>query len=107
MKKGIKIILYVIGAILALILIAVVALQTNMGKNFVRQKVVEYLNKKLNTVVQIDKLNYKIPTFLELNGVLFLDTQNDTMLQLKKLRVDIDMFALIQNKVEVNGILLE
>lgn len=107
MKKGIKIILYVIGAVLALILIAVFALQTNMGKNFVRQKVVEYLNKKLNTVVQIDRLNYKIPTFLELNGVLFLDTQNDTMLQLNKLRVDIDMFALIQNKVEVNGILLE
>jgi translocation and assembly module TamB len=104
MKKAFKIIIYTLCSILILVLIAVGLLTTPAGENFVREKAVTFLRDKLKTEVQIGKLNYTLPTMIELGDVLLKDQQNDTLLSVGSLRVDISMLKLLSNRLEVNKI---
>ncbi len=104
MKKAFKILAYILCSILILVLIVVGLLTTPSGENFVRKKAVAYLQKKLQTEVHVGKLNYKLPTMIELGDVLLKDQQKDTLLAVGNLRVDISMLKLLSNKLEVNKI---
>ncbi len=107
MRKFFKILLYIIGGILILIILIVVFLQTRWGKNFVRKQVVSYLQDKLKTEVVIRNFDYSIPDKILLEGVFFRDQQKDTLLQVDRLAVNMDMFALIRAKVAVDQLELE
>lgn len=107
MRKFFKIVGYVIGSILLLLIGVVIWLQTPSGKNFVRKQAVSFLSKKLKTEVYIGAVNYKLPKMIELDSVLFKDQAKDTLLAAAKLRVDINMLALISSKVIVQQLELE
>ena len=53
MRKFLKVVLYVIGSILVLLLAVIVWLNTDSGKNFVRTRAVAFLRNKLKTEVSI------------------------------------------------------
>lgn len=107
MRRFLRIVLYVIGSILLLIILVIVFLQTPWGKSFVRQQAVKYLRNKLKTELVIAKLDYSIPDKILLEGVLLKDRRKDTLLAVQRLKINMDMFALIRGKVAVDDILLE
>lgn len=107
MKKALKITLYILGGIILLVLIAFAWLNTGSGKSFVKKKVVSFLENKLETEVVIGTLDYSLPKMLELKDVLFRDQRKDTLLAVRRLRVDISMLKLLNSKVEVKEIQLE
>lgn len=107
MKKALKISLYILGGIILLVLIAFAWLNTGSGKAFVKNKVVSFLENKLKTEVVIGTLDYSLPKMIELKDVRFLDQRKDTMLAVRRLRVDISMLKLLSSKVEVKEIQLE
>jgi len=107
MRKFFKILLYIIGSILLLIILIIVFLQTPWGKNIVRQQAVKYLRNKLQTEVLIAKLDYSIPDKFLLEGVFVADKNKDTLLNVQRLDIDMDMLALLKGKLSVNSILLE
>lgn len=107
MRKFFKILLYIIGSILILIILVIVFLQTRWGKNFVRKQVVSYLQGKLKTEVVIQNFDYSIPDKILLEGVFLRDQQRDTLLNVHRLAVNMDMFALIRGKVAVDQLDLE
>jgi len=107
MRKLFKIVLFIIGSILLLLIVVIILLQTPWGKNFVRKQAVSFLEKKLKTRVVIQRLDYSLPKMLSLEGVLFIDQHKDTLLSVNRLRVDLDMLALISSKVSVNQLMLE
>ncbi|MBC7720436.1 MAG: translocation/assembly module TamB [Pedobacter sp.] len=82
-------------------------MQTSSGKNFVRDKAVSFLQKKIGTEVKIGELNYSIPNWIQLNDVLFIDQQKDTLFSGKSLLVNLDMFKLISGNVSLNEIHLK
>jgi translocation and assembly module TamB len=104
MRKVFKIILYIIGSILLLIIILMVFLQTPMGKNFVRKQAVSYLKKKLKTEVRIDKFDYSIPDKVSLGGVFIADLNKDTLLDVGNLSINLDMWGLVRGKIAVDNI---
>ena len=107
MRRVLRILLYIIGSIILLLVLLIVFLQTPWGKNVVRQQAVKYLKNKLKTEIVIAKLDYSIPDKIQLGGVLVKDQKRDTLLEVKRLDIDMDMFALISGKVSVDNILLE
>ncbi len=107
MRKFFRILLYIIGSILILIILVIVFLQTRWGKNFVRKQVVSYLHDKLKTEVVIRNFDYSIPDKILLEGVFFRDQKQDTLLNVERLAVNLDMFALIRAKVAVDQLDLE
>ncbi len=105
--KWLRITGIVIGSLLALILISVVWLQTSSGKNFVRNRAVAFLSKKIGTEVKIGNLDYSIPNWIELDDVLFIDQQKDTLLKGKSLYLNVDMLKLISGNIAINEVHLK
>lgn len=107
MRKAFKIFLYIIGGIFLLLILAVVWLNTNWGKNFVRERALAFLRGKLKTEVQIGELGYGLPKYIVLKDVLFKDQANDTLLAVGNLRVNVNMLRLLSNTLDVQNLTLE
>jgi hypothetical protein len=80
----------------------VVWLNTPWGQDFVRGKAEDFLRKKLKTEVYIGHLGYGLPKVVVLEDVLFKDQAKDTLLAVRKLKVNVNMLALLNSKVEVS-----
>jgi uncharacterized protein involved in outer membrane biogenesis len=70
-------------------------------------KVSNYLENKLGTQVDIGHIYINFPKKLELNNVFFADQSKDTLLAGESLMVDINMFKLLKNTVEINELELK
>jgi len=107
MRKFFKIILLILSVIILLLGGISFYFQTPAGQAFLTQKVVFYLKTKINKPFNIDKITYKIPDWIELQGVYFSDNQGDTLLAGQRLYVDIDMWGLLNNRVRINEVNLQ
>ncbi|MEZ0483950.1 translocation/assembly module TamB domain-containing protein [Fibrella aquatica] len=97
--------------ILALVLVVAgfltVIATTTWGQKFVTQQVNSYLGKKIKAPFRIGRISYRIPDWIELNDVFFQTPQGDTLLIGERMRVDLDMMALMQSKISLNQIELD
>lgn len=94
-KKTAKIILYLLGIVLIIVITAFIFINTRSGKNFIKNKVQSYLQEKIKTKVIIGSLDYSLPKWIELNGIYLEDQHKDTLLFGEKIAVDINMLKLI------------
>jgi len=92
------------GIVLCLLLLLYILIQVPAVQNFARMKVVAYLEGKLHTKVQINKLSLDFPKRLVLEAVYFEDQQKDTLFSGGNIQVDIALLKLIRSKVEINYI---
>lgn len=94
-------------SIVTLLLIIIVAIQIPAVQNFIKDKAVTFLNEKIKTKTSIDRLYISFPKNVVLEGFYFEDQNNDTLLSGKRLEVDIDLFKILSNEIEINAIELE
>nr|WP_147677818.1 translocation/assembly module TamB [Algibacter pacificus] len=66
-----------------------------------------YLQKKINTKVEIGTIEIGLPKKIILRDFYFEDQAKDTLLAGKTLKVDVDLLQLLKNKAEINSIYLE
>ncbi|MBX9448708.1 MAG: translocation/assembly module TamB domain-containing protein [Taibaiella sp.] len=107
MKKFLKITGWVLLSIILLVIGMAIFLQTPPGKRMVTRIAVDYLEKKFQTEVVIGSINYKIPSMVGLEKVIFLDKNSDTLLSMNHLEVDIQMLALLKNKLKIRKLELD
>lgn len=107
MKKVLKIILYILLSIILLVVGVVVAINTPWGKEQIRKYAVDYLQKKLDTKVSIGKIDFSIPTAVNLSKVLVLDKRQDTIVWVNQLDININMLKLIEGRISVSKLGLE
>ncbi|MES2647112.1 MAG: translocation/assembly module TamB domain-containing protein [Bacteroidota bacterium] len=105
-RKIFKIFAWILLSIICLFLLVLILIQLPSVQNFGRKKIVSFLEKKIGTPVQITRLDIDFPKIIVLEGVYFEDQAKDTLLAGKKLKVDISLFKLLKNKVEINEISL-
>ena len=91
-------------SIILLVIIIVLAIQTQPVQDFGRKKIVGFLENKLKTKVEIGHLDIDFPKMLVLENVYFEDQSKDTLLAGKQLKVDIDMLKLLSSEVVINEI---
>jgi hypothetical protein len=101
-QVSLKIVLWLLGSIIGLIILLFVLINIPAVQNFAVQKVVSYLENKIETQVDIKKVSLKIPKLLVLEGVYFEDQARDTLLAGDTLLVDISLLKLLNNTVEIN-----
>jgi hypothetical protein len=105
-SKLARILVWIFGSLIFLVILVLILIQTSFVQNFARKKVVSYLEHKLHTRVEIGKLDIDFPTALSLQNVFFEDQSKDTLLYGAEIKVDIDMFKLIKNDIEIKEIAL-
>jgi translocation and assembly module TamB len=107
LKKVLRLFAKVIIALLLLVIVIFILVQTPPVQNFARKKIENFLEKKLKTEVNIGKLYIGFPNTVSLQNVYVEDLQKDTLLYGGKLAVDISLFKLISNELEINEIQFE
>lgn len=105
-KRTLKGLLIFLLGLLGVFCLLFVFIQLPAGKRFVKNEVQQYLSKKLQTKVSIASLNYKLPNWIELQGVYLEDRRGDTLLYLGSARVDIKMLALIKGNTDISRVTL-
>ena len=103
-KKIGKITAWVVGSLLGLVLLVLLLIQIPAIQNFLKNKAVAYLEKKIGTRVEVERLAISFPKKVVLEGVYFEDQAKDTLLAGERLAVDVSMFALLQSKLEINDV---
>ncbi len=104
LNKAARIFAWIVGSIIFLIIVALLLIQTAPVQNFARKKIVGYLEGKLNTKVEIGKLDVKFPTSISLQNVYLQDQSKDTLLYGGELLVDISMLKLLKSEIVIQEI---
>ncbi len=90
-----------------LLTLLILSLRLPAVQNFVKDKLIVYLEKKIKTKVSLDRVYIAFPNSLVMEN-LYLKGQNiDTLLAVKKFDVGLDMWQLIKSKADITSINLE
>ena len=106
-KKTIRIVLWSILSIVVLLLLLIGLIQVPAVQNFAKDKAITFLNGKIKTKTSLDKIAISFPKNIVLEGFYFEDEKKDTLLAGKRLEVDIDLFKILNNQIEINSVELE
>jgi len=98
---------WIVGSVIGLFLLIVLLIQVPAIQNKIKDKAVTYLEGKIHTKVVIGRIEIGLPKKVILENFYFEDQQKDTLLAGEKLAVDISLFKLISNEVEINSIALK
>lgn len=107
LKKTLRILLWCVVSIIALLLLLIVLIQVPSIQNFAKDKAITYLQGKIKTKVSLDHISIKFPKDVVLEGFYFEDQKKDTLLAGKRLEVDVDLFKLVSSELEINSVSLE
>lgn len=106
-RKILKILAWITGSLVALLLLVLVLLQIPSVQNFLKDKAVAYLEKKIGTRVEVARLSIGFPKKIVLEGIYLEDQKKDTLLSGERVAADLDMFKLLQSAVVVKSLELE
>lgn len=104
LRKTLKIFLWIILSIIGLVLLILLLLQIPYFQNIAKDKAVTYLENKIGTDVNVERLTIDFPKTVVLQGVYFEGQDGDTLIAGEKLAVDISMLKLLDNQIELNSI---
>ena len=106
-RKTLKILLWIIASVILLVVLVAISLNIPAVQNFVKDKAVSYLKNKTKTEISLESIKIGLPKDIILNKFYIEDKKGDTLLYAQRVAVDISLFKLINNKVEINNISLE
>ncbi len=106
-RKIIRGVVITIISILVLIILLILSLRLPAVQNYVKDKLIVYLEKKIKTKVSLDKVYIGFPNSLVMENLYLKGQDIDTLLSARKLDVGLDMWQLINSKADLTSIDLE
>ncbi|WP_083206646.1 translocation/assembly module TamB domain-containing protein [Chryseobacterium sp. CBo1] len=106
-RKILRGIVITIISILVLIILLILSLRLPAVQNYVKDKLIVYLEKKIKTKVSLDKVYIGFPNSLVMENLYLKGQDIDTLLAVKKFDVGLDMWQLINSKADLTSIDLE
>ncbi len=106
-KRLLKVLGSIVLGLLLLVVLLIVAIQTRWGQNIIRKQAVSFLQKKLDTKVDIGKLYISFSTKVVLEDLYIEDRKQDTLLSAGKIQVDISIWNLIFSELDIKEVHLK
>ena len=107
-KKYLITTLRVIGwicfSIVGLLVLISLSIQIPYVQNKLTQKVITFLEEKIGTDVNLERISLSIPKKLILTGLYLEDQQRDTLLYAGELAIDTDLWQLTQHTIQLNDV---
>ncbi len=107
LRKSLKILLWILGGIIALLLLLLLLIQIPAVQNFIKDEAVSFIEGKIETPVRIDNLEIGFPKKIILTGFYFEDQNQDTLAAGERLAVNINFYKLLSNTIDISSIELE
>src|SRR5687768_15865633 len=107
-KKYLITTLRVIGwtcfSLVGLLVLISLSIQIPYVQNKLTQKVITFLEKKIGTDVNLERISLSIPKKLVLSGVYLEDQHRDTLLYAGELAIDTDLWQLTNHTIQLNDV---
>lgn len=87
-----------------LAVLLLIAVQLGPVQNFLKDKAVGYLQHKLNTHVSIGHISIIYPKDISIENVFLSDQRGDTLLESKKLGINLNLPALIHSQIIIRSV---
>ncbi len=99
-----RIILWIVGCVLILLLLISLAFFVPPVQNFVVQKVVNSIQPTIGTEVSLEKVRFHFPNSVYLEGLYLEDQSQDTLAYIGELDISVDYFALLHKEFEIGSL---
>ncbi len=96
-----------LSSLLVFLFLVIVLLNVPQVQSMLKDVAVKYLNKKLQTEVQLDHLSIDFPSSVAIDSFYMADQSNDTLVYTGHLFVQIDMLGLLSGDVRIDSIRLD
>jgi hypothetical protein len=107
LKKILRVILWVaLGFVVLFILIALL-IQVPAIQNRITGYAVNFVSSKTHTRIELEKISISFPKSVIIKGLFFEDIQKDTLLYAGEVKVNIGLFGLLKNKIDISSFALE
>lgn len=107
LKTFIRVLLYVFGSLVLIIVLTFLFIRTETGQNFIQKKAVTYLTKKTGASVSIGKFRTDLLTHIDLQSVTIKDQSQKTLLHVGRLEADYRLFDLLTNTLTISHITVD
>ncbi len=94
-------------SIFVLLLAAVLIVRVPAIQNKIAQKVINFLEEKIGTNVELERITIDFPKKIVIEGLFLEDQHKDTLLYAERIAVDAGMFGLLRNEINLSQIELE
>ncbi|MEO5570450.1 MAG: translocation/assembly module TamB domain-containing protein [Bacteroidia bacterium] len=105
--KGFKILLWITGSVVALLILIAFLIQISSVQNFLIHKTTTYLSNKTHTKVEIARIGITFPKSVFIDGLFLEDVSHDTLLYAGDVKVNLDMIGLIKGNIHLHSVLIE
>jgi len=105
--KTLRVLAWIVSMLIVLILVIFITIQFPVVQNFAKDQAVAYLENKINTKVVVENFEMGFPKKFVLEGVYLENQARDTLFYGKKIAVNLNTFALFNNKLDFNDIEIE
>lgn len=106
-RKWLRGILLSLSILTVLLGLTVFALTLPAVQQQLTKKAESWLNQKLGTRVEVGAIRLRFPYYVSLEGFLLEDERGDTLARIGNLVVDIGMWKLLDNTIQLKKIMLE
>jgi hypothetical protein len=101
------VLLKLLVALFGILIIVTLLLNIPAVQTYLTSHVSNYLEKKLETTVRVEGVKIALPKTIVIEGLYFEDQNKDTLLYLGNMEIDVALFGLVRNKVNVEHILIQ
>lgn len=106
-KKLLKRTIITIISIVVFFSLLILSLRLPVVQNFIKDRLVVYLEKKIKTKVSLEKVYVAFPNNLQLENLYLKGQDVDTLLAVKKLDVGLNMMKLMNSTADITSVDLE
>lgn len=103
LRKALRIVLVVAGAVVGLFLLLAVALYIPPVQNFVAHRVAAYASEKTGMTLRVGRVRLAFPLDLALINT-FASQRGDTVVDARSVRVNIALLPLLESRIDVDGL---
>lgn len=105
--KFLKVIGGILASVILLLVVIAFAIQMPAIQNKIIHNAVSFVSGKTHTVISIERVGISFPKSVFVEGIYLEDLSKDTLLFAKEIKVNMDLFALINGNIKLNSVDLE
>ncbi|HTJ48858.1 MAG TPA: translocation/assembly module TamB domain-containing protein [Cyclobacteriaceae bacterium] len=101
--KVLKALKWIILSLLFIFCLAVLLIRTPYIQNLITQRAISFLEKKIGTEVSLKRIYIAFPKSIVVEDLFLEDQTTDTLLFIKKLSIDTDLWKLTNHEIQLNS----
>src|SRR5580692_6166178 len=100
-NRVVRVTLKIVFTVFALVIVLLLLVQVPYVQDIIRGRAEKYLSRKLHTRVEIGRLYIRFPETVLLSNIYLEDRQKDTLFSAGLIHVNLRMWALLHNKLDI------